>query len=42
MFGYSRWFMPVDWRVRYYAFDELSAPDIHADAFVRVLLQPRP
>ncbi len=36
-FGYSRWFVPVDWRVRYYAFDERSAPTTHADAFLRVL-----
>ena len=38
-FGYSRWFVPVDWRVRYYAFDERLAPTTHADAFLRVLAQ---
>jgi Right handed beta helix region/PA14 domain len=36
-FGYSRWFMPIDWHVRYYAFDEASAPDAHPDRFARVL-----
>jgi len=36
-FHYSRWFMPIDWRVRYYAFDDASAPDAHPDQFVRVV-----
>jgi hypothetical protein len=36
-FGYTRWFMPIDWRVRYYAFDEQSTPDAHPDAFARTL-----
>jgi hypothetical protein len=36
-FHYSRWFMPIDWRVRYYAFDDASAPDAHPDQFVRVM-----
>jgi nitrous oxidase accessory protein NosD len=36
-FGYSRWFMPVEWRVRYYGFDENTAPDKDPDAFTRIL-----
>ena len=36
-FGYSRFFVPADWRIRYYAFDEQSRPDTNAEAFGRVL-----
>ena len=25
-FGYSRFFAPIDWRVRYYTFDESARP----------------
>jgi hypothetical protein len=36
-FGYSRFFVPMDWHVRYYTFDEASRPDKAPDAFARVL-----
>jgi nitrous oxidase accessory protein NosD len=36
-FGYSRFFVPAGWNVRYYGFDAQAAPDTHADAFARVL-----
>jgi len=36
-FGYSRFFLPMDWRVRYYGFDEASRPDRNPDGFARVL-----
>jgi parallel beta-helix repeat protein len=36
-FGYRRFFVPVPWRVRYFAFDEGSRPDRNPDAFARVL-----
>jgi nitrous oxidase accessory protein NosD len=36
-FGYSRFFVPVDWNVRYYAFDEASRPDKNPDAFAQTL-----
>jgi hypothetical protein len=36
-FAYSRFFVPADWRIRYYAFDEASRPDKAPDAFARVL-----
>ena len=36
-FAYRRFFVPADWRVRYYAFDDSARPDTHADAFARVL-----
>jgi hypothetical protein len=36
-FGYSRFFVPIEWDVRYFGFDETSAPDAHPDAFARVL-----
>lgn len=35
-FSYSRFFVPIDWRVRYFAFDEASRPDKSADAFARI------
>jgi parallel beta-helix repeat protein len=36
-FGYSRFFVPIDWQIRYYTFDEASGPDKNADAFTRIL-----
>jgi parallel beta-helix repeat protein len=36
-FGYSRYFVPADWRIRYFSYDEASRPDKNADAFARVL-----
>jgi hypothetical protein len=39
-FGYSRLFVPIDWQIRYYTFDEASQPDKEADAFARVLSGP--
>jgi parallel beta-helix repeat protein len=36
-FGYSRFFVPIDWQVRYYTFDEASRPDRTPEAFARVL-----
>jgi hypothetical protein len=36
-FGYSRFFVPAEWRVRYFTFDESSRPDSSPDAFSRVL-----
>ena len=36
-FGYARFFVPIDWRVRYYAFDQAAAPDRAPDAFARVV-----
>ena len=39
-FGYSRFFVPLDWRVRYYTFDEASRPDKAPEAFARVVAAP--
>ena len=36
-FGYARFFLPADWQVRFYAFDEAATPDKNPDAFARVL-----
>jgi parallel beta-helix repeat protein len=36
-FGYSRFFVPIDWQIRYYTFDEAARPDRSAEAFARVL-----
>jgi parallel beta-helix repeat protein len=36
-FGYSRFFVPIDWQISYYTFDEAARPDRSADAFARVL-----
>ena len=36
-FGYSRFFVPIDWQIRYYTFDEASRPDKNADGFARIL-----
>jgi nitrous oxidase accessory protein NosD len=35
-FGYARFFVPVEWHVRYFAFDEASRPDRVPDAFARI------
>ncbi len=35
-FSYSRFFVPIDWHVRYFAFDEASRPDKFAGAFARI------
>ncbi|HTM25783.1 MAG TPA: NosD domain-containing protein [Vicinamibacterales bacterium] len=37
VFGYARFFVPIDWHVRYYPFDEASRPDRNPEAFARVL-----
>jgi len=39
-FGYSRFFVPIGWDVRYFAFDDASAPHTHPDAFARALASP--
>jgi nitrous oxidase accessory protein NosD len=36
-FGYSRFFVPADWQVRFYAFEEAAQPDRNPEAFARVL-----
>jgi parallel beta-helix repeat protein len=36
-FGYSRFFVPADWQVRYFTFDAAAAPDKDPDAFSRIL-----
>ena len=36
-FGYARYFMPVDWSVRYFTFDDQTKPDGHPDVFASVL-----
>jgi parallel beta-helix repeat protein len=36
-FGYSRFFVPIDWRIRYYTFDESVIPDRDTAAFARLL-----
>jgi hypothetical protein len=36
-FGYSRFFVPIDWQIRYYAFNEASQPDKNPDGFARIL-----
>jgi parallel beta-helix repeat protein len=36
-FGYTRYFVPVDWSVRFYAFDEQISPDVDQEAFKKVL-----
>jgi parallel beta-helix repeat protein len=35
-FSYARFFVPIDWHIRYFAFDDASRPDRHADAFARI------
>ena len=37
VFAYSRFFVPADWQVRFYAFDEDARPDRNPDAFARVV-----
>lgn len=36
-FGYRRFFVPADWQVRYYTFDETSRPDRNPEAFAKVV-----
>lgn len=36
-FGWSRFFAPVDWRIRFHAWDEASDPRTRPDAFRRLL-----
>ena len=36
VFEYSRFFVPIDWHVRFFAYDEASRPDRHPDAFARI------
>jgi hypothetical protein len=36
-FGYSRYFAAVDWRIRYFTFEEASQPDKSPEAFARIL-----
>jgi hypothetical protein len=36
-FAYSRFFVPIDWRVRYFTFDEATSPDRDAAGFARTL-----
>jgi nitrous oxidase accessory protein NosD len=35
-FGYARFFVPIDWHVRYWPFAEALRPDKTADAFARI------
>jgi hypothetical protein len=35
-FGYSRYFVPVDWDVEYFAFDESTSPERSDGAFARI------
>jgi hypothetical protein len=37
VFGYARFFVPIDWRVRYFTFEAGAGPDKNPDAFARVL-----
>jgi hypothetical protein len=37
VFGYSRFTVPIDWRIRYFTFDETARPDRDAEAFARTL-----
>ena len=39
-FGYSRFFVPIDWRVSYFTFPGSADPDKDATAFARVLAAP--
>jgi parallel beta-helix repeat protein len=36
-FNYRRFFVPGDWQVRYYAFDDASRPDRSPEAFAKIL-----
>ncbi len=36
-FGYARYFVPIQWSVRYYSFDEQVKPDADPEAFASVL-----
>jgi len=35
-FGYTRFFVPIDWRVRYFTFDDGVRPDRNPEAFDRI------
>jgi parallel beta-helix repeat protein len=37
LFGYARFFMPVDWTVRFFAYGEASDPTKHPEAFAALL-----
>lgn len=37
VFGYSRYFVPIDWSVRYFTFDDQTKPDGNPEAFASVL-----
>jgi parallel beta-helix repeat protein len=39
-FGYTRYVVPADWRVRYFTFDEASRPDKNPEGFATVLAGP--
>ena len=34
-FAYGRFFVPADWQIRYYTFDEASRPDKNPEGFAR-------
>ena len=36
-FGYSRYVAPVEWRIRYFTFDEASQPDKNPEGFARAV-----
>jgi parallel beta-helix repeat protein len=36
-FGYARYFVPADWQVRYFTYDEASRPDKAPEAFARIV-----
>jgi nitrous oxidase accessory protein NosD len=37
IFGYTRYFVPLDWSLRYFAFDDRTRPDGNPEAFASVL-----
>jgi hypothetical protein len=37
IFGYSCYFVPVEWSVRYFTFDDQTKPDVNPEAFASVL-----
>jgi parallel beta-helix repeat protein len=39
-FGYAKYFVPADWQIRYFTFDEASQPDKNPDGFSRILAAP--
>jgi nitrous oxidase accessory protein NosD len=40
VFGYSRFFMPIDWHVQWFALDPSSSPEKDPDAFARAIKGP--